>query len=105
MLSVIRTWLEGLWQPPVANNQELIQAYVATFLGSPHGRVVLQHMIDATYATVCETFDPIALATHNGRRSVIDEILRNIDAGAFPQKYQLSMEAPNVRSGVTFPNS
>jgi copper oxidase (laccase) domain-containing protein len=41
------------------------------------------------YCTIYEGTDPIAAATHNGRRSLVQEILENIDLAEQPEKYQV----------------
>lgn len=65
----------------------LLQSYQLAF-NNYHAQVVLQHLLDDIYCTVYKGTDPIELAYHNGRRSVIDDILRNIDYATQPAKYE-----------------
>jgi hypothetical protein len=88
----LRDWLGRKWfrqQSPL-----LAQAYQVTF-ATAEGRLVLQHWLDEVYCRVCHSQDPIALAMHNGRRSVIHEILEAIDMAEQPDKYMTTaMEDP-----------
>lgn len=59
--------------------------YSATF-GSPSGQRVMAHLMDNVYCTVYEGTDPIAAAIHQGRRSVVHEILETMDAVENPRK-------------------
>lgn len=77
-------WLQRKWQPLPS---DLMQSYQRTF-ASADGQRVLQHLIDSVYATTCEQTDGVALATHNGRRSVVQELLHNIDLAEWPDKYK-----------------
>jgi hypothetical protein len=65
---------------------ELVRAYHATF-ASPQGQLVLQHLLDTVYFSVYEGKDHHEAAVHNARRSVVHEILLNIDIGEHPEKY------------------
>jgi hypothetical protein len=56
------------------------------------GQLVLQHLLDEVYCQTCPVQDPIALAMHNGRRSVVQEILENIDSANDPAKYTYTEE-------------
>ena len=58
------------------------QAYLATF-SSPEGQIVLDDLIARVYATVCYRADE--LAAHNGRRSLVHEILQNIEFAKMEQ--------------------
>lgn len=93
-LSVIRRWLAGKWRPQ--DRRELLKAYQAVFTSSP-GQQVLQHLVDNIYCTVYIGNDPIASALHEGRRSVVHEILENIDLADYPNKYvvKTNEEIPN----------
>lgn len=84
MMSRLKDWLPTKWQRTLP--LDVLRAYAATF-STPDGRVVLQHLMDEVYCTTCPTNDPIALATHNGRRSVVQELLENLDVAEQPQKY------------------
>lgn len=86
MLANVAEWLAHLWQP--LDNTRLLGAYNVTF-GSEPGALVLQHMMDTIYCTVYEGSDPVQLAYHNGRRSAVEDILRNIDMARYPKKYTL----------------
>lgn len=82
MFTTIQQWYHRMWQPtPKA------ASYLHTF-STEHGTVVLQDLLDSIYCTVCESTDPIALAEHNGRRTVVQGILRNIDLARSPSKYE-----------------
>ena len=69
-------WLAQKWVRTLP--EQLLRDYQVTF-GSLEGQRVLQHLLNETYCQVCPVTDPIALATHNGRRSVVQEILENIE--------------------------
>ena len=77
-------WLTWKWK--TQDQAALLRAYQVTF-STPDGRQVLQHLLDQSYATVCESTNPIDLAVHNGRRSVIHDILINLDLADSPDKY------------------
>lgn len=81
----VTDWLSRKWQ--TQEQTALLRAYQVTF-STPEGRQVLQHLIDQSYATVCDSNNPIDLAVHNGRRSVIHDLLINLDLADTPDKYQ-----------------
>ena len=83
-MSRLTDWLTRKWQPQ--DQQALLRAYLVTF-STPEGRQVLQHLLDRSYLTVCESTNPIDLAAHNGRRSVIHDLLINLDLAESPDKY------------------
>jgi hypothetical protein len=56
------------------------------------GQQVLKHLLDNVYCTVYEGTDPQAALVHNARRTVVQEILLNIDAGDSPDKYRVATE-------------
>jgi hypothetical protein len=91
MMDILKAWLHRLWQPTLP---ETIQAYDATF-SSYHGQVVLQHLLDNVYCTVYAGTDPNAALVHNARRTVVQEILENIDIARNPMKYQVQSEEPH----------
>lgn len=76
-------WLTRKWSRP--NIDELDRAYQVTF-STVYGQMVLQHLLNEVYCQVCPTRDPIDLATHNGRRSLVQEILENIERAEHPPK-------------------
>ena len=87
MISTIRKWLFAKWRL-IYQSDEVVNAYGITFT-SPHGQVVLQHLVDNIYCSIYEGNDPNACLTHNGRRSVVHEILMNIDLAQNPGKYNV----------------
>ena len=78
-------WLGVKWQARAPS--ELVNAYHAAFMSAP-GRLVLQDLLDSVYCTIYEGNDPVTLAAHNGRRSVVHEILENIDIAENPDRYK-----------------
>ena len=84
----LHEWLSRKWQPQ-RQQQEILQAYLLTF-STAEGRLVLQHLIDQVYASVCPTNNAIDLALHNGRRSLLHEMLVNIDLAEHPDKYVIA---------------
>lgn len=91
MLTRVAEWLGYKWR---THDPQLLEAYRATF-SSQQGRRVLQHLLDSTYCVVYEGTDPLAAVAHNARRSVVHEILMNIDAAEHPQKYIAEVERQN----------
>jgi len=91
MIATFRTWLSRKWQRQ--NPDELRQAYQITF-GGLHGQVVLQHLMDTIYCQVYEGTDAQAALVFNARRSVVHEILYNVDVATRPDHY-------TVQEGVT----
>jgi hypothetical protein len=77
-------WLTRKWQR--GHDPKLAQAYQVTF-STIYGQQVLQHLMDNIYCTVYEGKDLMDLAYHNGRRSVIHEILDNLDVAEHPERY------------------
>jgi len=84
MTQRVRAWLSRKWQPVVTDH--VLRAYQVTF-STPEGQVVLQHMMDHIYCQVYNGKDATEVAMHNGRRSVVHEILENIDKATEPGKY------------------
>jgi hypothetical protein len=82
-------WLSQKWRR--RTDPQLAQAYQVTF-STAQGQLVLQHLLDEVYCQTCQVQDALALAVHNGRRSVVQEILENIDAANEPTKYALTEE-------------
>lgn len=81
MKDTIKTWLLSKWHDelPVAAD------YQMTF-GTASGQRVLAHLMDNVYCTIYESSDPITMAVHQGRRSVIHEILEILDSIENPRK-------------------
>lgn len=84
MFKSLVLWWSHKWVKDDA--RRTIQAYRVTFT-TPHGSQVLQHLLDNVYCTVYEGTDPVELAIHNGRRSVVHDILINIDMAENPNNY------------------
>lgn len=88
----LRSIVEWLIHPfEVQESKDLLDAYNITFSGL-HGGRVLQHLLDNGYCTVYVGTDPIELAYHNGRRSVLQEILVLLDQARAPRKYDISVK-------------
>lgn len=68
-------YIKDLWHGETDPNT-IAQAYEDCF-NTPPGQKVLEHLVNNVYATVYEGIDPIGLAYHNGRRSVVQDILLN----------------------------
>ena len=79
-------WLTRRWA--ILPTDELAQAYQVTF-STAHGRLVLNHLLNEVYCQACPSRDPIDLATHNGRRSVVQEMLENIERGEQPSTLKI----------------
>lgn len=88
MIDIVKNWLTRLWQPTIP---ETLEAYSVTF-STYHGQLVLQHLMDSVYCQVYTGTDPNAALVHNARRTVVHEILENIDTARNPQKYQMKVE-------------
>ena len=87
-----RRWLEHKWSRSAdVDAQKLAGDYQATFSSEP-GQRVLRHLLDNVYCSVYEGKDVIEAAHHNGRRSVIQEVLQNIDMAEHADKYQVSVD-------------
>jgi hypothetical protein len=84
MIGVFKKWLTARFSPQ--RDESILEAYRIIF-NSPHGEILLNHWMDDVYCTVLpETATDIELATHNGRRSFIDDILRRLE---------MAMKKPN----------
>lgn len=86
MTKILREWFGSKWRKRL--DPSLAKSYQITF-STVQGREVLQHLLDEVYCQTCPVNDPIALATHNGRRSLVQEILENVDMAEQPDKYEL----------------
>ena len=82
----IKAWFQTRWQPENVDNS-LAEAYVVAF-SSFHGQRVLQHLFDTVYCTIYTGTNPDEANAINARRSVVHEILVNIDKGQHPMKYK-----------------
>lgn len=72
-------WLTQRWDKrPIS--ADLAQDYRATF-STPSGQRVLKHLLDNIYCRAYEGMDATAAVIHNARRTVLQEILENIDQG------------------------
>jgi hypothetical protein len=89
MTRLFTNWLSHKWRR--RTDPQLAQAYQVTF-STAQGQLVLQHLLDEVYCQTCPVQDSIALAMHNGRRSVVQEILENIDEANNPPKYTYTEE-------------
>ena len=85
----LTVWLAHKWTRELPSS--LAQDYQVTF-STVQGQRVLQHLMDHVYCSIYEGKDPIEMAIHNGRRSLVQEILENIDLAASPEKYRVRME-------------
>jgi len=90
MTRLFTNWLSQKWRR--RTDPALAHAYQVTF-STAQGQLVLQHLLDEVYCQTCPVQDSIALAMHNGRRSVVQEILENIDSAQDPTKYTLTEDA------------
>ncbi len=86
-------WLIEKWRREPDDN--IKEAYRVTF-STFHGRLVLDHLITNSYATIYEGKDPIEAAHHNGIRACVHQILENIDRGEHPEKYEIKVEETDV---------
>lgn len=93
MIPTLHAWLARRWHR--APSEEVIHAYQVTF-STLHGQLVLQHLLNEIYCQTCPLNDPIALATHNGRRSVIHEILENLEQAESPVRFPHEQEMTHV---------
>lgn len=88
-MKTIVEWLRHKW---VGVDPTLLKSYHSTFIGNPQGAQVLQHLLDSVYCTVYEGTDPNAALAHNARRSVVHEILVNLDVAEHPEKWAPKVE-------------
>ena len=89
MTRVLREWLRRRWSREQAT--DLARSYHAAF-STLDGQRVLAHLLDNVYFKVYEGCDPSTALVHNARRSVIQDILENIDIGEFPSKYNVPVQ-------------
>lgn len=82
-------WLTGKWSRTLEPNS--LEDYRIAF-NTDSGRRILRQWLDQVYCTVYHGVDPISAAHHNGRRSVIHEILEKLDMADSPEKYQVRQE-------------
>ena len=88
-------WFRRKWM--TLAHPQLIRAYGSTF-ATHDGQLVLQHLLDHIYFVTYEGVDPQGAVIHNARRSVVHEILLNIDAAENPKKYELKVEKEIVNA-------
>ena len=93
MLKTLARWLGPKWSRTIET--DLAKSYHATF-STPDGQRVLQHLLDNIYFTTYGGVDPNTALVLNARRTVVQEILENIDLGERPHKYVLVEELPNA---------
>lgn len=91
MMRRVAEWLGLKW---ARVDDTLREDYRVTF-NSIQGRRVLHHLMDTAYCVVYEGTDALALATLNGRRSLMHEILEVLDQAENPDKYRVTTEASN----------
>ncbi len=89
-------WLTRKWSRKP--DLQLAQSYLITF-STAHGRRVLEHLMNAVYCTIYEGSDPIKMAMHNGRRSLVHEILENIDLAEHPDKHEIETTTEEAAHG------
>jgi hypothetical protein len=90
------SWLTRGWIPKL--DPALLESYRIAFSGE-HGAQVLQHLLDNIYCRVYEGADSNAALIHNARRSVVHEILENIDRARWPEKYLINTEVTDGLAG------
>lgn len=89
MKRTLKEWLKRKWT--LALHKDLVRSYNSTF-SSYDGQLVLNHLLDGIYFKTYEGLDPYETVIHNARRSVVHEILENIDLGEHPEKYNLTVQ-------------
>lgn len=82
-------WLGYKWRQPA--QAQLVRSYHATF-STPDGQLVLQDLLDKVYCLIYEGTDVQQAVILNARRSVVQEILENIDLGEHPSKYVIPVQ-------------
>ena len=87
----LTTWRRTGWRDWTAD--ALLQDYHAAFHTGP-GQRVLGHMLDTVYCQVVLSRDPMELAFHNGRRSVLQEILENLQHAETHGRQHAGQETP-----------
>ncbi len=70
-------WILRKFQRERESDTIILNACIATF-STPDGQIYLQHLVNNVYATVCYSKDPLEIAAHNARRSVVHEILETL---------------------------
>ena len=83
MKGTIAQWLSQKWlreeQPTLAESYRLA-------FSTGHGERVFRHLLDTIYCSIYEGENPHMALAHNARRSVVHEILENIDLAERPPK-------------------
>lgn len=85
MTSSMKKWLGRLWRID-ADEQARQRAYLI-FL-SPEGELVLNDLLDNVYCQVIPNPDPLEALALEARRTVVHEILENVDRAKNPMKYR-----------------
>lgn len=94
----LQRWLSRKWQP--LPDVVLADAYYSVF-STQQGQLVLHHLLNDIYFTIYEGTDPQEAVVINARRSVVHEILLNIDIGEHPDKYRTEIEIEAIHaSGI-----
>ena len=89
MIRAFTDWLLGKWD--VEPNEKINQTYAMVF-GNENGVKVLNHMLDRFYCVTYNGNDAFQLATMNGQRIVMQEILERLDMAEHPTKYTIKQE-------------
>jgi len=66
---------------------------------TPSGQRVLKHLLDTIYCEAHESVDHNAALVFIGRRSVIHEILFNIDVSEHPERYYTELQISALAEG------
>lgn len=90
-------WFQRKWMPP---DEAMLRDYQHTF-STLHGQRVLQHLMDTVYCTVYEGTDLAEAFAHNARRSVVHDILYNLDRAANPGKYEVTTSNEDVLKEIS----
>lgn len=92
MIQRIAEWFRHRW---LGVDSGMLKHYHACF-SSASGQHVLQHFLDSIYCTVYEGSDPQEALIHNARRTVVHEILMNLDAAEHPMKYNPQVQTEEI---------
>lgn len=78
------SWLEYKWD--FSHPRVTPEDFLLTF-STDSGRRVLRHLLDTVYCDVYEGTDLNLCFAHNARRSLMHELLQNMDRAQHPMKY------------------